>query len=535
MRFDKGLAVFLCLGLVPGFGLEASSSARAGDNAASLQKLLPSLLGGSDSTSSFTRSGSDKLSTANLASGGGLSFTYDATYGQMTGIADTGGFSLSYTADALLHLPLSQAVTENGETLISAAITYDADGLRASRTVSAGSEGEGSSTTLYWHGGELHPLVVTRDGINYRLIGKGVVEQAADQPTRSYSHGDHLGSVRMVTDDAGTVADSLSYDGDYGLTRIQGQTYASADDSMTIFYRFQGQEQETFPLAKLGISDSALAQWLDSLQLYHFPWRDYGAGLASFTQTDPIPRDDSLYAALGANPVNYTDETGGMFQPPTSILQNFDPERERLLAVVVSDQSATINRAESEMLYDLLTRVQDEIDVFRDEIRGTGDRLLVGLRLEIDRQMLDAGVTWTSDLDAQIRVLRHPHLRGLREEWHSFNRDSQRWLGAFEAVQRRWLDTYDQPIMNSVRMNLQENEDATDDEKADVLNENDELRPMMPATGAEAIAADPDSDDDVMVGFPTQGGHAPQDGGRTIAPARPQEENDRIRPCCNIL
>jgi hypothetical protein len=195
--------------------------------------------------------------------------------------------------------------------------------------------------------------------------------------------------------------------------------------------------------------------------------------------------------------------------------------------------------------------------VFRDEIRDTGDRLLVGLRLEIDRQMLDAGVTWTSDLDDQIRVLRHPNIRDLREEWHSFNRDSQRWLRAFEAVQQRWLDTYDQPIMNSVLMNLQEDEDATDDqkddEKVDVLNENDELRPMMPATGAEAdIAADPDPDDDVMVGFPTQGGllnsdqdqapahvdanNALQDGGRTNAPVRPrQEENEHIRPCCNIL
>jgi RHS repeat-associated protein len=423
----------------------------------------------------------------------------------------------------------------------------------ASRTVRAGSEGEGSSTTIYWYGGGLHPLVVTRDGINYRLIGKGVVEQVRDQQSRSFLHGDHLGSVHMVTNDQGAVTQSLGYDGDYGLTRIQGQSSATTDDSMTSFYRFQGQEQETFPLAKLGISDSALAQWLDQLQLYHFPWRDYAAGLAAFSQTDPVPRDDSLYAALGANPVNYTDETGGMFQPPTSILQNIDPERDRLLALVVSNQSATINRAESEMLYNLLTRVQDEIRVFRDQIRDTGDRLMDRLAVEIDRQMLDAGVTWTSDLDAQIRVARHPHIRGLREEWHSFNRDSQRWQRAFEALQQRWFDRYEEPIMNSVLMNLQEDEDATDDEKADVLNENDELRPIMPATGAEAnIAGDPDSDDDVMVGFPTQGGllnsdqdqapahvnpnNAPQDDGRTIAPARPrQEENDRVRTCCNIL
>ena len=120
-------------------------------------------------------------------------------------------------------------------------------------------------------------------------------------------------------------------------------------------------------------------------------------------------------------------------------------------------------------------------------------------------------------------------------------------------MQRGWLDRYDEPILNSVLTNFQEDEYATDDQKDDVLNENDALSPLVPSTRADGnIAADPDSDDDVMVGFPTQGGplnsdqdqapahidpeNAPQDGGRIIAPVRPlQEENDRIRPCCNIL
>ncbi len=68
------------------------------------------------------------------------------------------------------------------------------------------------------------------------------------------------------------------------------------------------------PLAQLGIEDEALAQWLDQIsRLYHFPWRDYAAGLAPFTQTDPIPTEDSPYSAFDANPVNDTDETGGMW------------------------------------------------------------------------------------------------------------------------------------------------------------------------------------------------------------------------------
>src|SRR5687768_9813733 len=106
----------------------------------------------------------------------------------------------------------------------------------------------------------------------------------------------------MVTNDQGAAIQSLGYDGDYGLTRIAAETYAVSDDSVASFYRFQGQEQETFPLAKLGIESDALAAWLDQIALYHYPWRDYAAGLAAFTQTDPIPTEDSLYSALGANP-----------------------------------------------------------------------------------------------------------------------------------------------------------------------------------------------------------------------------------------
>jgi hypothetical protein len=267
----------------------------------------------------FTRAGADQLSTASLGSGESLAFTYDPSFGHLKNIADQGGsgFDLSFTADALLHLPLSQTVTDvaSGESLLSAAITYDAHGLRASRTVSAGSEGKGRSATSYWYGGSLHPLVLERDGVTYRLIGKSVVETlAGSQVTRSYSSADHLGSVRMITDAQGAVTESLGYDGDWGTTRIDGQASAAVDNSVASFYRFQGQEQEVFPLAKLGIDDDALAAWLDQIQLYHFPWRDYGAGLAALTETDPIPTQDSLYAAFGANPVNYADPTGGMIE-----------------------------------------------------------------------------------------------------------------------------------------------------------------------------------------------------------------------------
>jgi hypothetical protein len=134
--------------------------------------------------------------SASLASGG-VTAAYDSTYGSMTGISSSGsaGYSLRLAVDPVLSLPIGQNVANlaSGATLLTAAIDYDANGLRASRTVSAGSDGSGSSTTEYWYGGNLHPLVIDRDGVTSRMIGKSVIEQmAAGNPT---NFGDDNGAM----------------------------------------------------------------------------------------------------------------------------------------------------------------------------------------------------------------------------------------------------------------------------------------------------------------------------------------------------
>jgi RHS repeat-associated protein len=356
-------------------------------------------------SSSFTRDGSDRIDSASFSSGAALSFSYDASHGQITDISDAGasGFSLELVSDAMLHLPVSQAVRDeaSGDTLLSAAITYDAGGHRASRTVSAGSEWEGSATTSYWYGDSLHPLVVTRDGVNYRLIGKEVVEEVGGgPPTRSYLQADRLGSVRVVTDDEGAVMQSLSYDGDYGLTRIAGENSAVADDSMASFYRFQGQEQEVFPLAKLGIEDDALAQWLDQIQLYHFPWRDYAAGLAAFTQSDPVPTEDSLYAALGANPVNYTDETGGMIGDQDT---SNDGRIADLLDQLLHNRELQFPPEDRDLLRQRLHIIATGVQNLIDRSEGLTDRIV-----EIGRQLRQAeqALQRTREQEARLQAIR---------------------------------------------------------------------------------------------------------------------------------
>jgi hypothetical protein len=127
-----------------------------------------------------------------------------------------------------------------------------------------------------------------------------------------YPERDYTNSVRMVSDGAGSVETSLGYDGDWGLTRIDGQSYVSSDADMASFYRFQSQEAEIFPLAVLSINDTALEAWLDQLQLYHFPYRAYSAGLAVFLSHDPASKSISPYSAFNSNPANFIDLTGAV-------------------------------------------------------------------------------------------------------------------------------------------------------------------------------------------------------------------------------
>ena len=93
-----------------------------------------------------------------------------------------------------------------------------------------------------------------------------------------------------------------------------GQASVTSYDSMSALWRFQGREQDTFPLSRLGIDDTALAAWLDDLQLYHFHYREYAAGFAAFLSIDPAGQDASPYMAFGDNPVNAVDPDGGWWQ-----------------------------------------------------------------------------------------------------------------------------------------------------------------------------------------------------------------------------
>lgn len=405
-------------------------------------------------------------------------------------------------------------------------------------SAAAGAEvGKSQATTSYWYGGSLHPLVVTLDGVSYRFIGKEVVEEVGGgQPTRSYLQADRLGSVRIVTNDQGQVVQSLSYD-DYGLTRIAGESSAALEDSMASFYRFQGQEQEVFPLAKLGIEDEELAQWLDRIQLYHFPWRDYAAGLAAFIQTDPIPMEDSLYSALGANPVNYTDETGGML----GALANIDPEVQRLFDLITDNPNTSLSQAQLDQLGTTISRViTEDTTQLHEEFEDQASMLLFEVR-KLKRAREEVAEARVEEKIGQLNFktsMRYLSitLAQTRTQLNEFHD----WASNYDSRRREWLHKYPRVLAKYYEFHHED-----DDDKDDEKHAADEPRPLEEASSASEndeearpFLGNADSDDDAVHDL-TVG------GGQNVPPTRPQfnerlqdvsprPDNHSIR-CCNIL
>ncbi len=105
--------------------------------------------------------------------------------------------------------------------------------------------------------------------------------------TSYYAHTDHQGSVRAVTDDAGTVINEYSYDS-YGNAE-------TAVESLPQLFRYTAREYDP------------------ETGLYHYRARTYDPATGRFLQEDPIwfaAGDLNIYRYVWNSPVNWVDPTG---------------------------------------------------------------------------------------------------------------------------------------------------------------------------------------------------------------------------------
>ena len=202
---------------------------------------------------------------------GADSYTYDAN-GNQTG-KTSGGVTTTYSYDALDRLTgISGPVT--------ASYSYNGDGLRVSKTVG------GTTTTYTWD--VLGLPVVLADGTEY-VWGQGLISQITSSSAATYAHADGLGSIRLLTDSAGTVVGTQQYDA-FGAARSQS--------GVQLAFGYTGEQVD----AESGLV-YLRARYMDLATgrlLTHDPVPGYAAD----------PASHQAYVYVRNNPVRWRDPTG---------------------------------------------------------------------------------------------------------------------------------------------------------------------------------------------------------------------------------
>jgi RHS repeat-associated protein len=218
-----------------------------------------------------------------------------ATYGAATGdLATRAGAAYQFDADGFLKKRGGDTFSyaRDGE-LLSASVggvgvtyDYDALGRRTARH-------QGATVERYFYGDPANPLRITawQDDAGVlsvlRYDGDGRLFAIERSGARFYVATDHLGSPRVITDAAGVVQRTITYDAFGRVT--------SAGSGFDLPIGYAG-----------GLSDSVTG-------LVRFGARDYEPASGRWTARDPSFFSGSphnLYAYVGSNPVTMTDPTG---------------------------------------------------------------------------------------------------------------------------------------------------------------------------------------------------------------------------------
>jgi len=181
-----------------------------------------------------------------------------------------------------------------GEIIRTAEYTYDVYNQRIAKTVDTDGDGSLAAVTeRFVYGSDQNiALVFDENGnVNHRyLFGDGVDQIEADESngTVLWALTDHLGSVRDVVDDSGTVLNHIVYDAFGGVT-------SQTDESVVFRYGYTARELD----AESGLQYNR-ARYLDSFT-------------GKFISEDPIGfggGDSNLYRYVFNSPIRYTDPSG---------------------------------------------------------------------------------------------------------------------------------------------------------------------------------------------------------------------------------
>jgi RHS repeat-associated protein len=260
-------------------------------------------------THSFTYDSVNRLESATVACAADPSrayrqaFTYDLA-GNMTSKSGPGGFDVVSWQDPDKHIRPKSIIYANQTTGVGQRdITYDQDNM-PTQTVFNGTtsylfyDGTGSrvkkvsggQTTVYVGG-----LFEKRGGETVVHIFAGSQRVATIKGGQKYfTHGDHLGSTSLVTNDTGRLVEEIGYL-PFGATLYRNAYQGGA---WTSVYRFTGQEYDA------------------EFALYNYNARLYDPVTCRFITADTVvpdwtnPQSLNRYAYCMNNPLKYVDPSG---------------------------------------------------------------------------------------------------------------------------------------------------------------------------------------------------------------------------------
>jgi RHS repeat-associated protein len=123
-----------------------------------------------------------------------------------------------------------------------------------------------------------------------------------------YYYTDALGSVRLITDDEGTIVEGYTY-GPFGRAFVMYGINGAGTDGNWL----TEDTTSILPYSPLGNPYMFTARrWDYNANLYYYRFRDYQPDLGRFCQPDPLGYIDgmNLYAYCGNNPLNWIDPWG---------------------------------------------------------------------------------------------------------------------------------------------------------------------------------------------------------------------------------
>jgi len=231
----------------------------------------------------------------NLTSKAGTAYIYGATNSGPHQAKTVGGQTYSYDSNGNLQSGGGRNYVWNAENQPSSisynvgantdSYSYDADGERVSRSVGVGL----GQTITYYIGGLYEFDSVGNTRLLYQFGGQTIAQRTVNgKSALYYLHGDHLGSVSLMTGATGNLISSQEF-------KPWGEVRSGGVSQTTLNYT--GQRK-------------------DDTGLLYYNARYYDPVLARFVSADNIGRETSkpqtlnTYTYVTNNPIRYIDPTG---------------------------------------------------------------------------------------------------------------------------------------------------------------------------------------------------------------------------------